>query len=203
MTRCFSYVPPEPEEEDTIAGKDNDDFEVLAQVDFTQADDGLISPALIDLGRQHPGPALISFVFSILTHRNSLIIQDQISSWKNMEHLSVPLLRSVSQALSEALSNEHSRTIAAHTVAGLYRWDPWVQTSTLFLITMSTNTWFLPSFHQSISKCLSIAHSDCIDSLYKSLEDSADWSKDQKEIFVKNIVSFIDPSAMTPMISAR
>lgn len=168
---------------------------MLAQVDFTQGDDGLISPALIDLGRHHPGPNLVSFVFTILGHRDSRIRQTELSSLVNIQHLSMPLLRAVATALIEALRNERRKVLASHgTTPHLIRWDSWVQDSSRVLLLMSKHSWFTSQFNNTLFECFSIAHPDFIDDLISSVLTCNAWSENQKTAVMKDIVQLIDPS---------
>ena len=196
MAHPFTNVSSRPEEEKDVGRKSDDDFDVLKQVDITQSDDSLISLALADLARQQPGPELVSFVFAIIRHREPSVEQNDTSTWGKIEHLPVPLLRSVAQALSEALRSEHDRIAKPYmSLTTLCIWDDWVRMATLFLVYMSQQTWFIPQFHKAISSCLSIAHPTFIDTFLDSISASEDLLKDQNARLVKDTILHIDSSA--------
>ncbi|KAK7681698.1 hypothetical protein QCA50_015045 [Cerrena zonata] len=179
-------------EEDDIAKNDTTDFDALVQVDVTQADDGLISLALADLGRQHQGPNLISFIFTIFNHRDSTITPANIDDLPNILYLSLPLLQAAYTAITKALRVEYGKTIAFHG-SQLVKWDEWVQDSFRLLLLMSRST---SQFNETLGNCLSIAHPDVLDDLMNPVMASAGWSEEQKAMFVKTVIQLINPSSM-------
>ncbi|KAK7681793.1 hypothetical protein QCA50_015140 [Cerrena zonata] len=181
-------------EEDAIAKNDITDFDVLAQVDATQADDGLISPALVDLGRQHPGPGLISFIFTILGHRDPTITPANIDNLLNIQRLSKPLLQAVYTAITEALRVEYRKAIVS-SGGQLVKWDGWVQDSFRLLLLMSHPT---PQSNETLGNCLTISDPDALDGLMDPVMDSNGWSEEHKTMFVKAVVQLINPSSMDP-----
>ena len=179
----------QPEEEGDVAHRDGDDIDVLEQVDLNQVDDGLISPALADFGRQHPSPRLIGLVFSILKRRDSSIVQEQSSTWESIGRVSVTVLRSVCEVFSQMLKHEY-KLVNSRPMVVPYKWDEWIQISIRFLISMSQNTWFTPEFRKSVSDCLSVAHPDIIDSLLSG------WSDAKEKSFTKQVILSIDPTLL-------
>ena len=131
---------------------------MLAQVDLTEADDALISLALVDLGRQYPGPNLVSFIFTIFGHRNPAIKQTDVASLNEIRDLSVPLLRATATALAEALNSEHRNILASFGTSRpqWIEWQPWVRDAAraLFLMLRYSDPRFTLRFRETLFKCL-------------------------------------------------
>lgn len=172
----FRGVPSGPEEEEDIAKKNTEDFEVLAQVDLNQADDGLISPALIDLSRQHSGKEVVDFIFISLGHRNVTIEDTNIAGLLNIQHSTARLLKAVATALSEALRKEHAQKMAG--LQGI-DWDIWIRDSLRILLCASNYTCLPPLSRQVLSDYLSVASPSFLDNLI---------GRDRNTIFMRAFV---------------
>lgn len=113
MKNSSLVVPPGPEEEEDLARDNSTDFDVLAKIDTLHQDDGLIALALVDLGRQVPGPDVVRFLFAILQNRDPLIERKKVDCLVDLRNISIPLLSAAVTALFASLRQAYTRHIAS------------------------------------------------------------------------------------------
>ncbi|KAK7690877.1 hypothetical protein QCA50_005979 [Cerrena zonata] len=190
-------APPGPEEEDDLGKRSDSDLDVVARTDSLHQDDGLIAPALVDLGRQLPGPDVVTFLFAVLRNRDPRIERKQVDCLVDLHQISIPLLGAATTALIASLRLEYTRQAATREQSSQSADQSdfeWAQDAFSILLSALRNP-LLARPSQAITDYLSIVPPHFIDMLIDPVMDNTCYSEEQRMAFFKLLIHYIDLSS--------
>ena len=182
-------------EEDEISTKTNKDLDLLAEIDFMQADDEALIVALEGLGYKLSGEGVVSYIYKILEHREAKVKQSVSHPRFDLRHLSRSLWNSICMIITDTLKREPLPERALHSKDN---WD-WIKDAVLILLSASPEP-LMPVTEQIVENYLSTASAEFIDALLDSLGEDTDWFYEQGIDFLIKVTKYLLPEEGRSML---